>query len=65
MKCTTPFVENALGFSLKILYKISKSFKFNQILAVSRVKCAESDDQRFIPKLQLEEFETVSEITST
>ena len=34
----------AYGFSLKIRYKISDSFKFNQIYTLSRVKCAEYDE---------------------
>ena len=31
------------GFSLKIRYKISESFKFNEIYTQSKVRCAESD----------------------
>ena len=36
----------------EIWYKISESFKFNEIYLQSTVGCAESDGQRFISKLQ-------------
>jgi hypothetical protein len=56
-------LKGSRGFSLKIRYKISKLLKFNQIYTESKVKCAESSDQHRIAKFQLEECETVSQVT--